>query len=327
MLIKSPDDKAPLSSCSGAFYYDEVGNKYHDVIRRISINPESQTARLERISLMYTDDASPPFIYKECGVGPIETVKKSDKGDIKFKNYSYSVNDINEGCYVQSGGYSFYPSENPDCDSYVYYGYMNHLVPSSINVEDESYKKITMPSLASANFTLSRINDEVAGFENLYQLPYTETLGLLNSFFSTWTYSYPFECYVYIDTKKKCFNIPKIIYLPYIGKDDIGSLYAKFIQEVSSVCMYLSHIIEKENQAFNIIIFLHPFGSVVRIIDKYRCLKELFFSHHSTQVQNIMKNVKAGGLKYIGSEGLGLLEESVLNKPVDHALTCCDAIY
>jgi hypothetical protein len=84
---------------------------------------------------------------------------------------------------------------------------------------------------------------------------------------------------------------------------------------------------EKERRNINLIIFLHPFGSVIRIYDKNYHLSDLFYNHHSTQVQSVLKNIKTDGLKYIESEGLGLLQESVLHEPVEQALECCDTLY
>jgi hypothetical protein len=317
--VQSPHPDTP-------YYYDEFGNKYHDLIRRVSMNPNTNTGRLKKISIMYNEDnKSYPNIYKESAIGYIEKLK--NKNVIRFDNYAYTVTDINNGKYIQSGGFSNCPSEINDCDPCVYYGFMNQLVPSHVNIDDDSYKKIFVPSLENLEFTSFMIDSEVCQYENTYQLPYTETLGLLNSFFSTWTYAYPFECAICIDTKRKCFNVPKIVYLPYIAKDDIRCIYINFIHEVNTICHYLSSIMEKEKRIFNIIVFLHPFGSVIRLNDKKYCQNESFYNHHSTQVQSIMKNVKTEGLRYIRSEGLGLLKSSTLNTPVDQALECCDILY
>jgi hypothetical protein len=317
---------ATMPKNTGNEYYDEFGNRYKDIIKRLSYNEEDKIARFEKIAFIYEDDImSEPRLYKECAVGPIKTHKEEEY--VKFRNYTYSITDINSGKYLSSGGFCDYPSENEKCDSYVIYGYMNMLVPNNIMMKDESIKKIPSPSFKSIDFTPFTINCEANYFESKYQLPYTDTFGLLSSFFSTWTYSYPFECYVHIDVKRKCFNIPKISYLPYIEKEAIKEIYANFINEVSNISTFLCNVIIKERRDISIKIFLHPFGSVMKIFDNDYKRSETFYNHNSTQVQSIMKNVKLEGLKYIGSEGLGLLESSIYKEPVDQALECCDILY
>jgi hypothetical protein len=323
MIINSAGNNVPPIARGNPVYYDEFGNRYKDLVKRISINPSSTAGRIEKISLIYINDNNRPSLYKECGVGNIG----EKKSVIELKNYAYSISNSSDGKYIQSGGFLDYLIDGQERNPSLYYGYMNQLSPYRININDDSYKTTIVPSIASSDFTPALIDNEVCGFENSYQLPYTDTLGLLNSFFLTWTYSYPFECYVYINTKKGVFNVPRITYLPHIDKDGIASIYADFIREVSNLCEYLSYIIKKERNYVNFMIFLHPFGSTVNIIDDNKRLRQLYHNHNSAQAQSIMKNVRADGLKYIGSDSLGLLEESVLCKPVDQALECCDVLY
>jgi hypothetical protein len=52
-------------------YYDEFGNKYIDILKRVSINPEKNIGCMDKISLMTEGVSLGRNIYKECAIGPI----------------------------------------------------------------------------------------------------------------------------------------------------------------------------------------------------------------------------------------------------------------
>jgi hypothetical protein len=232
--------------------------------------------------------------------------------------------DYLDGGYIQSGGYAQFPG---DCDTFVSYGTLLELPIEKINLKNSNCKIRSLSSLEYTNLNLDLIDAEVIGFENAYQLPYTETIGLLNAFFSTWTYGYPFEAIVIIDTKRRSFNIPKIIYLPVITKDMMKQIYMKFVKETDSISNYIFRIMEKEKRELKFLIFFHPFGSIIKIKDLDRNTIENVKNYNSTQPHTFMKNIKTGGLKYVCGESFNLLREGELKEPVLQALECSDVFY
>jgi hypothetical protein len=306
-------------------YYDEFGNKYIDILKRVSINPEKNIGRMDKISLMTEDASLGRNIYKECAIGPITKNHKRVEGPvIDFSNYTYSLVDRQSGSYVQSGGYCPYPN---DPNVFMCHGYSNELHPEMAIIGDENTKKRISPSLDYNGFSIDMMDNEIKSFENVYQLPYTETYGLLNSFFSIWSLGYPIECYIVIDSSRKQFNIPGIKYLLGIDNDSVRKIYITLLEEMGLVCEYLFRILEKERKHLIIKAFIYPFGSVIRIYNSDANNSERFDNYVSNQINSVMKNIRADGLKYIGSESLYILENCSLREPVEHALDNCDMLY
>jgi hypothetical protein len=302
-------------------YSDEWGNIYKDIINRISINQEKSIGRLEKVSYVFSDDKENEnvSIYKECAIGPI-TYKKNEPM-LYFDNYNYSMNELLDGRYIQSGGYSQYPG---DYDSYVEYGYNDFIPTTSIPLNNDHFVKRTLPSLKFNPLTLGSIRDEIMAFENAYQLPYINTLGLLNVFFATWSYIYPIECSILIDSKMKKFNVPKIKYLEGPSVESVRYIYGNLIKDIDKLCNCLFDVLEKEKKVVKIFVFLHPFGAVMRVKDINRMSSERFDVYSSNQVEELIKNVWAGGLKYIGGDGINILKESYMKDAFQDALDCCD---
>jgi hypothetical protein len=322
MIITPADDSViKLGRNSEKEYYDEFGNRYKNILNRISINPDNKVARYEKIALMKEDTFPNTCIYKECAVGPIlKTPERNKREAVYFNNYTYSVVDRATGAYIQSGGFCPYPDdENPA--AYMCYGENNQLSPESMEIDNENCSKRVNRSLEDSKFSLNTIDSEVCLFENQYQLPYMDTVGFLDTFFSTWTFTYPLDSYILIDSLRKEFNVPIIKYMPGISREAIRNIYITLITEVGAACEYLFRVLEGEKRRLAIKVFLHPFGSVIRIHDYDRKIMDRFNNYNSTQIQSVMKSIRAGGvLGYISSEGLDILESCHIYKPVEQAL-------
>jgi hypothetical protein len=324
MIILPTDCSLPNAGRENE-YYDEVGNKYVDIYKRISINPITNIGRMDKVSIMSEDPVFSPNIYKESAIGPIEKGYKEMEGPfIDFRNYSYSVIDKKTGKYIQSGGYCPYPD---DSEIYMCHGYCNELFPEYIDINNDSYKKRNSPILGDVAYSLSMMDNEIISYENFYQLPYTETFGFLSSFFTVWTLGYPIECYVIIDSKRKKFNIPKIKYLNGIDNEAMKNLYIILVSEVGIICDYLFRVLEHEKSHLLIEAFLYPFGSVLKLYNYNRGLSERFNNYMPGQIQTVMKNMRADGLKYIESESLDILEKTTMGEPIGNALDNCDMLY
>jgi hypothetical protein len=321
MIITTKDESVmKLDGRNGKEYYDEFGNRYKNILNRLSINPDNKIARYEKLALMREDSFPNTCIYKECAVGPIlKTPERNKREAVYFNNFTYSVVDRATGEYIQSGGFCPYPDdENPA--AYMCYGENNQLSPESIELDDINFTKRVNKSLEDTKFSLSTIDAEVNLFENQYQLPYMDTIGFLDTFFSTWTFTYPVDCCILIDSLRKEFNVPSIKYMLGISKEAIRNIYITLITEVGAACEYLFRILEAERRRLAIKVFLHPFGSVIRIHDYDREIIDRFNNYNSTQVQSVMKNIRAGGvLGYITSEGLNILECCHIYKPIEQA--------
>jgi hypothetical protein len=306
-------------------YYDEFGNRFVDIYKRISINPNNNIGRMDKVAVMSEDPAFGPNIYKESAIGPIEKSYKGIEGPvINFRNYSYSLVDKTTGKYLQSGGYCPCPV---DPGIYMCHGYSNELDPEYIGINNEGYKKKSSPVLNDIPYSINMMDNEILSFENIYQLPYSETFGFLSSFFNAWTLGYPIECFIIIDSKRKKFNIPKIKYLNGIDKEAMKNLYIILISEVDVVCNYLFRVLERERAQLLIETFLHPFGSVMKIYNCNRGTSEKFNNYMPGQINDVMKNMRADGLKYIESESLNLLGNMSIGEPIEQALDNCDILY
>jgi hypothetical protein len=309
-------------------YYDEFGNKFVDIFKKVSINPTTNIGRMDKIALMIENTSLDQYaykrLYKECAIGPIlKTYKKADGPVIDFNSYTYSLLDKHDGAYIQSGGYCPYPN---DPNVYMCHGYSNELFPEIAEIEDNTAKKRISPSLGYSGFSLDTMDNEIQSFENIYQLPYTETFGLLSAFFSALSLGYPIQCYILIDSVRKQFNIPGIKYLLGIEDDFMRKIYITLVHEMGLICDYLFRILEKEKSELIIKVFIYPFGSLIRI---HNCDNnvERFNNYMSNQIHSVMKNLRADGLKYIESESLNILQNCSLNEPIEQALDNCDTLY
>jgi hypothetical protein len=329
MIIKPIDNNLPIIGRTNTEYqFDEFGNKYYDIIRRISINSDITAGRLERISVVEEpDNHELVTIYKESGIGNIiPNHRNNNKLELVMDDYMYSALDYFSGDYLQSGGYCSFPLSD-DSDSCVAYGDLYDMPLEKLLLEDKSYNKRTLNSLTHTRLTSDEMYDEVDIFENEYQLPYTETIGMLNVFFSSWTYGYPFEARIIIDCVKKLFNIPKINYLPIIGMNMIKDIYIKFIKEVDFISNYLFSITEQAKKNIKFLIFLYPFGSIIKIKDFDRNTIDNVKVYSPNQAHALMKNVNAGGIGYVAGDSLELLTRSQFKEPILQALECSDIFY
>jgi hypothetical protein len=323
MIIKPAEIKdVPGNLPNTKPYEDECGNKCYDLVKRISINPETNSGRLEKITRHIDDFRKNSFIIKECATGPLFK-HSSVKPMLNLENFNYVTTELRSGEYIQSGGYCQFPGLS-DIESYVDFGYNSFYYPNHLSLEDPNYKKRVNTSIEFTDFTYQHINAEVARYENLYQLPYTDTLGFLNAFFATWTFSYPLEGIITIDCVRRLFNIPKIKYLPGISESEMKSIYIHLIQEVGLLSEYLYRIVEKERRRIEVMIFLHPFGVVTRLRDIDMAYEEKFTEYNPNQAQTFIKNIRTDGIKYLSSESLDIMRRGINGEAVGNALDCCD---
>jgi hypothetical protein len=324
MIIKPADIKVlPGNNTKREPYQDEFGNTCYDLVKRISINPETNAGRLEKITRHISDSHKDSFILKECATGPLFKHERLAAPMLNLENYNYVTTEMRSGDYIQSGGYCQFPGFS-EIDSYVDFGYNDFSNPTHIGLENPDYKKRINQSIEFTNFTYQHINAEVARYENTYQLPYTDTLGFLNAFFATWTFSYPIEGIITIDCVRRLFNIPKIKYLPGISESEMKSIYIHLIQEVGLLSEYLYRIVEKEKRRIELMIFLHPFGVVTRLRDIDMAYEEKFTEYNPNQAQTFIKNIRTDGIKYLLSESLDIMRRGLNGEAVGNALDCCD---
>jgi hypothetical protein len=301
-------------------YVDEYGNVCKDILKRISLNSEGTVGRLETISIVndWTDNAY-NYVNKECAIGPVTI--QDNRPFLNLENYSYSTSESTEGRCFQGGGYTQYPGF---ADSYVDYGF-NFYTPRSTTPLDR-YNKRVIPSIRYEEPSIDKMRGEVIAYENIYQLPYIETLGLLNTFLATWSFSYPIECDIVIRSKEKKFNIPRILFMPGLREDSMKELYCILLHDVDKMCNYLFNVLEKENRNLSIHAFLHPFGAVMKVKDNGRKAVEDFNIYNPNHVNEIMRNVVAGGINYLKSESSGIMREGNFKDLYEDALECCDSL-
>jgi hypothetical protein len=328
MIIKPIDKNRDLPAIGRniEYYHDEWGNEWFDIIRRISLNDDTTAGRMERISIVTTPDCPEyKFLYKESGIGFIKPNRYNNTElELIFDNYMSSSLDYLDGSYLNSGGYCSFPL---DTDSFISFGDTYDMPFERVPLNDKSFTKRTLSSLEHTHLTGELMDVEVQIFEDEYQLPYTETIGLINTFFSTWGYGYPFETTIIIDCKRKEFNIPRITYLPIVSKDKIKNIYMKFIKEVGLISDYLFRLTEHEKRNIKFIVFFHPFGSIVKIKDLDRHTIDMVKNYNANQPHALMKNVYNGGLKYISGESFKLLRTGEFEEPIMNALECSDILY
>jgi hypothetical protein len=326
MIIAPFDKNMPIQN-SNQKTYDEWGNEFCPIISRISLSAINDLGKMDKISIV-TDLNTPAYknIIKESAIGTV--IKCNDKAVLNFDTYTYSTNDIYNGDYIQSGGYCEFLDDIGSGGSFISYGNLDDLPAEYVLIDNAFFKKNKIvPYINYLRPTMNLLDAEVRVFEDEYQLPYTETIGLLDAFLTTWTYAYPFETIIIIDSQLKQFNIPKIKYLPIISTEMMKRIYIKFIKEVGLISEYIFRIMEHYKRKIKFRIFFHPFGSIIKIKDLDRHTVESIENYHSTQPHAFMKNIKNKGLKYFSEESFSILKNSELEEPIGQALECSDMLY
>jgi hypothetical protein len=323
MIIRPFEKKEKEAAKKNEVYYDEFGNMNYDIFKRLVLSPRNRCGRMEKQTRVINHEDDTNVIFKECAVGSLET--RNETTELSFNDYSCLVTDYESGEYIASGGWNPCPVYGHLRNPYIESGYLPFPIYGFVPIDDISWNRKINQKLNYYYFIESLIDSEINSYENILQLPYADTIGLVNAFCTTWTYTFPFEAFILIDSKRKQFNIPRLKSLPGTSNDILKKIYIKLLKDAGRLSEYLSYIINKERNYYIFRLFIHPFGSTIEISNPY--IKECRYLNNPDQVRSVIKNARAGGNKYSYSESLDILRNSGMAKgPVEDALECCDLI-
>jgi hypothetical protein len=308
-------------------YYDEFGNQMQDIFKRLLISHPNKSGRMEKLTKVFNSEDGTDCLFKECGVGSIEV--RNGENELSFEDYSCLVTERKTGDYIMNGGWTPrpLPTSNFSTDgiTHLEVGYIPYPVFCFAPLDSREWTIKEHKPFNAPWFIDDLIDSEVNSYEMIFQLPYVDTIGLINSFFTTWTYTHPFEAYIIIDMKRKLFNVPKLRFHPGISKEVMTAIYIKLLTDIDILINYVYRVMEKEKSFYSIKVFLYPFGSIIRLhLEDYHEYKYL---NSPDQVKSIIKCVRAGGIRYFENEGLHILRGIGMDKtPIENALDCCDIL-
>lgn len=148
----------------------------------------------------------------------------------------------------------------------------------------------------------------IYSIEDDFQLPYTEFIGLINSFFSQWTFDLPFECTVILDSKLG-FTIKNFRYLKnIIGYDIIIKRAGEFVKQLDKLAYLFKRNSEVWNRDLRVTVFMGAFCSIVRIHDKeHKAISLDSTISGCNHFESVVMNMAANPSNYPFSEEAGIL--------------------
>lgn len=283
--------------------YDDLWGKLFEK-RRVACNKLGDV-RIEKITI-YPEIK---LLTKECSFGKkrYDSVKP-DSVCMYFdaKNNMYTSIDLNSGKCVQWGSDCKSPSYN--CTGYrLYAGYSEEPEPTpcfiSLDSSDQIYSTDKL-EFCFTGFDLESRKADIYCAENSLQMGYTSCVGLLTSFFTQWSYSFPFDSFVIFDTSKG-FNIPEFKYLNIVDKELGQKMYTEYIKSISRVFDIIKRNCEIEKKNIRIYIFTSAFTTVIKIKDHGLTLD--YNLNASDHFDTIISNVESDGAGWCMSEECGAI--------------------
>ena len=277
---------------------------------RIAVSPSGR-ARIEEIHI----DTKNKTVTKTCSLGNFENYKYSVGNRISLDSSLSVMTDLVTGKLVDYKIKSQIPNNN-DCKTFQTLGNdFTMLDPGNVYVlkdHDVVYpSKFVDEYIHESTFDPKDILFSVYATENATQMPYTDFIGLLDSFFTQWGFGCPFDSTVVIDTKTKEFT-PKFTYDEnLIDKDTALTIFAAYAREISKLIEFISFTSLVEKRHFRIKVFTNAYMSYVSIKDMDH--PELNFDINASNCDHFRSliNNSIASKSYSVSEAAGLV---VLNK-------------
>ena len=276
--------------------------------KRIACN-KAGDIRVEDITI-YPDDK---YLVKNCAFGKrissyIDSDTKSLVERVSMKNHMSTTIDLKTGECIQWGSDSRSPL-------YKTTGYwltageteleVAENGPSdmmSLNPNDTIYSTTKLRHCFTG-FDLEAIRSSIYATENILQIGFSKCVGLLNAFFTQWSYAFPFDSFVILDTKHG-FNVPGFKYFSIFNKDIGKKMYAKYVKSISAMFELLKRNCEYEKRDLRIYVFTSAYTTVIKIHDKDGrgfVLDELNLNA-SDHFNSVIQNMESDGPNWLISE-------------------------
>jgi hypothetical protein len=304
MLIikKSKNDDVTTTFKNGYKIIEDPlkGNCFYK--KRIAIDNEGN-CRIEKCEIC----PELGYLIKDCSYGKkIKTFDPSLSNGIRISKSMYTTIDLKTGAKLQWGADTLAPTALYCDPHYFFSGLYDEPSPDLIFVDDGDivYKtdKIINPFMSDA-LEFSDVLSKIYIEEDTLQIGYTKCIGLLISWFTQWSFEYPFDSYIIIDTKTGTFNVPEFKSLNFIEKDYIKNIYKEYLKGLSNLTRLLKYNCDKENKRLRILIYSGSYSTVIRIKDIDH--KEIVIDHNlsgSDHFQSLIYNLISDGFKYNISE-------------------------
>ena len=310
MIIKPQMfDRSGAMSLGFIESHDDLWGRSFDKTR-VACN-DSGDIRVETIKI-YPDDK---YLVKECGFGKrvnsiIDTKSRSLIDRVAMKNHMVTTIDLNTGKCIQYGS---------DCrsPSYTATGFWLTAGDTSYEFEEngpndmmtlnpnDTIYSTTKLSHCFTGFDLEAIRANIYGTEDSLQIGYSECVGLLTAFFTQWSYSFPFDSFVVIDTKYG-FNVPNFKYFNVFDKDTGKQMYAKYIKSLSIMYDIFKRNCDLEKKDLRINVFTSAYATVIKIHDKnQKGLTMDLNLNASDHFSSIISNMESTGSNWLISEECG----------------------
>lgn len=282
--------------------------------RRIAVSPKG-TVRIEEINI----DPRNKTIIKSCKFGRMINSNYEFSKRINVTNEVVVVNDLLSGEVIDYATKAPIPNFS-DSKTYQLINKNLYVIADKsyylIQPEDRIYqsKHVDPLFIHEECFDPQTISLGISGIEDSMQLSYIECVGLLDSFFTQWGYSFPFDSTVIIDTKHKEFT-PKFTYAKGLLDEQTAlGLYATYAKEISKLVDILCDSKDIQNRNFRIKAYTNAFSCIISISDLDH--KEISFDLNSSCYDHYrtLVNNKLACRDYDLTEQAGVI---VLNKNGD----------
>ena len=269
--------------------------------RRIGID-NSGNCRIEKIEI-YPELG---FMIKDCSYGEkIKSYDQSLNGGIRINKSMYTSIDLKTGAKLQWGADTLAPLALFVEPSYLFSGYYGDPSPDLAFIEEGdiiySTNKLSDFTKRSTEYDVAK--NKIFSEEDFLQMGYTKFIGLLTAWFTQWTFEYPFDSFVIIDTKTGTYNVPEFKHLGFIEKDYIKNIYKEYLKELSNLSKLLKYNCDKENRHFRILVYTGSYSTVIRIKDIDH--KGIVVDHNlsgSDHFLSLVYNMISDGFKFNISE-------------------------
>lgn len=227
-----------------------------------------------------------------------------DKSPFHIKNGMYTIHNLDDGKLIKWGSESAVVDQNyvfagDYSDKSLNYRYIDNSEVYSTKLDDGSYRN------------KDYIKSIIYASEDNMQMGFTKSIGFINSFFSQWSYSNPFDSFVIIDGKHGTFNIKSFKYFEFMDKSTIYKIYSDYLQSISKLSTLFKRNCEIEKRNVRILIFTSAFCSVIKFIDMDHNMFIIDSKiNASDHLNSLSDNLISDGYKYVFSEEANCLINS-----------------
>ena len=218
-----------------------------------------------------------------------------------------STLDLKTGKLVEWGSESPIPSNNGSRNFQVL-GFLNtNMYGHHIRYEDKFYQTDKIEN-GDESFDIDSVKFKIYGTEDNLQMGYIETVGLMETFFSQWSFDYPFESSIIIDSKDG-FNIVKLKYLKGILEEEAAlKLFSDYLTGLDKLTELFKYNCFKEKRHIRVYVYTSAFCAIIKIHDcDHREIKLDSIISGSNHFKTLIFNKASNPNYYDFSEEAGII--------------------